>query len=626
MKKNFFLLLACGIGIGVFAQVRPHFPKGVNKTFTARADDRVIDNDNIIIGSRIYNPIISVKSTLYDSSTAVTTYDCQTNRTDMNRIYRYPDGTIGVVCTWSASTIGTAFPDRGTGYNYFNGTAWGALPTGRIETSVRTGWPSYAPLGSNGEIVIAHNITGQTLVMSTRTTKGTGIWEVTQPAGLGPPSSGGSVMGWPRMVTNGNPRTNIHIIAMTSGTYAGMTSALLYNRSLDGGATWTGWQLLPGMTSSLYSGFSSDSYAWAEPKGDTLCFVVGASWMDEFIMKSTDNGNTWTKTKIWTCNWDLWSGTTATDTFYCPDDNNAIALDNNGKAHVVFGLQRAYGDNTGARIWFPFTDGLIYWNESMAELPQKLIPDTLFNHGNYIGWVTDTMVFYQAPTQLAYYYNSLSGFPTLVIDQNNWIFVIWSGVTTLLDLNNYMLRHLFARASVTGGVTWRDSIVEITSNYYQYHFEECVYPSASPTSTDSLFILFQGDIEAGAYVNANLGGQGQTDITNNDMFITKPAKSDILLFGVGIDQKKNQPTMMVSQNSPNPFKNQTQINVNLTKPGTLLLDVYSFIGQKVMEINDGTVNSGNYRFTLNSTQFSPGIYFYIVKNNNESSTHKMIVD
>jgi hypothetical protein len=94
------------------------------------------------------------------------------------------------------------------------------------------------------------------------------------------------------MVTNGTPRTNIHIIAITEpvangGTaYLGMDGALLYNRSTDGGSTWLGWQMLPGITSSQYLGLGADAYNWAEPHGDTLAFVVGDNWNDEFIMKS----------------------------------------------------------------------------------------------------------------------------------------------------------------------------------------------------------------------------------------------------------------------------------------------------------------------------------------------------
>jgi hypothetical protein len=55
-----------------------------------------------------------------------------------------------------AGTIGenqTAISDSGTGYNYYDGSAWGMTPSLRFE-SVRAGWHSYAPGGPNGVIVI----------------------------------------------------------------------------------------------------------------------------------------------------------------------------------------------------------------------------------------------------------------------------------------------------------------------------------------------------------------------------------------------------------------------------------------------------------------------------------------
>jgi hypothetical protein len=632
MKKILLVMLAMGVSIGLFAQYKPTFTKGGNTNLKALKPVKAIDNaDNTVIGSQAFNPFVSPKSTLDDPSTMVTTYDLQTNGSMGRRTYLYSDGTIGAVATFSATTSGTAFPDRGTGYNYFNGTAWGTAPTARLE-SIRTGWPEYCPFGATGEIFISHNVTtGASLLMGTRTTKGTGTWNITQPTALGPPS-GAAVMAWPRMVTNGPNHNYIHIIALTEPTanggttYQGLDGAILYIQSTDGGVTWTNWQLLPGMTSSQYLAFSGDDYAWAEPHGDTLCFTVGSNWVDQFIMKSVNNGTSWTKTIVWQCAYDLWPGTTNTDTFYCSDGNSAVALDKNGNVHLAFGRQRAVGDNTGAKFYFPFTDGLIYWHEGMAQLPQSLDVDSIF-----VASVPDTMVFYNAATQLAYYYNSMTSQPQLHIDNNNNIYLVYSTVTMLLDPNSYMLRHLYSRGSTDGGVTWKDWTYEITQNFFQYHWEECVFPSISPTSTygpDGLiYIPFQGDLEAGDYLkNSVAGSQGQVEITNNDLILTQPRKDSITGLPDGIVQKKIQPAMYVTQNSPNPVKNQTIIDVMVNKPGSLSMEVYSLVGQKVFAINRGSVNAGEQRFILNASQFTPGVYFYTVRCNNESSTHKMIVE
>jgi hypothetical protein len=631
MKKFLFVLFAFGFVIGVFAQLRPHFPKGGNTNITTLKTNKAIEN--IVVGAQSANPIVTTKSVLSDYSTMETSYDAQSNASVAQRVYRYPDGSIGATCTWSKTA---AWADRGTGYNYYtpggNGAGWGPQPSARVETPIRTGWACYAPFGANGEIVISHNVTqNQPLIMSTRTTKGTGSWTVNSTiTALGPPP-GAFVMAWPRMMTNGTNHNNIHIIALTEPTanggtvYQGLDGALLYNRSTDGGVTWTGWQILAGMTSSQYLGFGGDEYNWANPKGDTIAFTTGGMWYDQFIMKSNDNGSTWTKTMIWTCPNDLWTGGSVADTFYCSDGNCAAAIDKNGKVHVAFGRQRALGSAAGAKSYFPFTDGLIYWHEGMPELPQSLNVDSIF-----IGWVHDTMVFYQDPTTLAFYQNSLSSQAQLVTDAYDNLFVVWAGVTLLKDATTptpYMLRHLYGRASTNLGVTWHDSMPDLNTDFFQYHFTECVYPSASPTSTDSLYLLFQGDQYAGTYLTGSQPGQqGQNVIDSSYFYLIKPAKLDIIMPGVGINEKKNQPSMSVSQNAPNPFKNQTTIEVILSKPGTLSLNVYSLVGQKVQEISMGTVTSGTYHFTLNSAQFSPGIYFYTVKCNNESSTHKMIVE
>jgi hypothetical protein len=98
--------------------------------------------------------------------------------------------------TWTFGLLdASTFPDRGTGYNYYDGSAWGSAPTQRAE-SVRTGWPSYAPLGETGECFIAHTSTA--LNFAKRAVKGTGTWTEQVVSGqqawipLAPHDTGGS--------------------------------------------------------------------------------------------------------------------------------------------------------------------------------------------------------------------------------------------------------------------------------------------------------------------------------------------------------------------------------------------------------------------------------------------------
>ncbi|MFH1296534.1 MAG: T9SS type A sorting domain-containing protein [Bacteroidota bacterium] len=616
MKRMLLLFIAAGFALSCVAQFQPHF---TNAKSDVKAINPTIRIDGNAIGSQEPNSVAGTKSILEDPVVIQTKYDLQTNASQQHRLYLFDDGTMGAVVTMSHQDN---FSERGTGYNYFDGTTWGAQPAARIET-VRTGWPAYAPLGPNGEIVVAHQSGTTPLIISRRDTKGTGAWTQTE---LGPPA-GASGMLWCRMVTNGTDRMNVHVISLTAPTGNGgvvwnsLNGALVYNRSLDGGNTWDGWLLLDGMTSSDYLGFGGDAYVWAEPDGDNLAFLVGDSWNDQFIMKSTDNGDNWTKTTIWSCPYNLWAGGDTTGTFWCPDGNNAAAIGPDGTVHILFGLQRAMGDEAGAKYWYPYTDGLIYWNETMPELPQGLDPDELFALGNYIGWVQDTMVFYEG--SLAYYYNSMSSIPTLVVDEDNYVFAIWSGVTTLVDADGFLLRHVLGRGSTDGGETWEDYFYDLTGNFL-YTWSECVFATASATSTDKLYVLFQADDLAGNYLKGSQGAAGQAIITDNLMTVLSPFKTDIL-YPVGVNEVSKS-SFEVSSIFPNPVHGLSTINVIVDKPGTLSLQVFNLLGQQVYEWQKGFVNRGTHQFFIDGNQFHAGVYFYTVTFDKEKISKKMIVE
>jgi hypothetical protein len=617
MKRLFLLLWLAGGMLTLHAQTRPVFPRHANDKLVPVS---VKNLDDAIPGTQNPNPLTASRHYKDDPDLGVTRFDKQTNSSCENRLYRFPDGTIGTTYTISHTDD---FNDRGTGYNYFNGTAWGAAPASRIET-LRTGWPSYAPFGATGEIVVAHQKASLPLIISTRTVKGTGAW--TQTIMQGPAGAAG--LDWPRVITNGPDHTWIHLIAITGrvanggSIYNGLDGALVYNRSLNGGVTWSGWTQLDGMTSSEYLGFNGDTYNWAQPRGDTLAFAIGDSWNDFFIMKSTDNGATWTKKFVWHNLYNLWAGADSVPRFYCPDGSLAVELDHQGITHVVFGLQRASGAIGGGKYWVPFNDGLIYWNESMAELPQDLLPDTLVSHGNYIGYVQDTMTFYAQETDMAWYYLSMSSMPSMAIDDQGRIFVAWSGVTNMRDASNFMLRHIFGRTSLDNGNTWCDTIVDLTGNFV-YNWSECVFPSMSPTSDDKIYLLFMSDAEAGIYQNASGGAQGQSSIDNNDMILLAVSKDQIV--GTGRPSSEISPRFRVSQNYPNPASGITVFDVRSEVPSDVMLDVYNSIGNRVLAMQDRISGEGVLQFRLNAGALSPGIYLYRVMCNGASQTKRMEV-
>ena len=90
------------------------------------------------------NVITNRYDNIEDDESMWTTYDLQSNGWCSNRMYQLPNGSVGVVATFSHDFNQSA-SDRGTGYNFYNAETgeWMDQPEARVE-SMRTGWPSIA--------------------------------------------------------------------------------------------------------------------------------------------------------------------------------------------------------------------------------------------------------------------------------------------------------------------------------------------------------------------------------------------------------------------------------------------------------------------------------------------------
>ncbi|MFU8842745.1 MAG: T9SS type A sorting domain-containing protein [Bacteroidales bacterium] len=551
-----------------------------------------------------------------------TRYDVQSNAGTQNRIYLYDDGTVGV--TWTRAMGDPAFADRGSGYNYFDGNDWGAFPTDRIELE-RTGWPSYSPWGENGEMVVAHG--ANALVVSTRPQKGTGAWQFTTHPG----PAGHEYLIWNRTITSGIDNNRVHTMALTASTvyggtpYLGQNGALVYSMSTDGGATWAlNNEVLPGMSANNYVGFTSDSYTFAEPRDSVVAFVIGDSWYDCFLMKSTDGGTTFSKTLIWEHPYPLFDTENPfpTDTFYCVDGSLSCVIDKFNKVHVVFGINRSYSDGSGT-FWFPFVDGIGYWNEDMPAFSSNLNALNPYDHPdseltedyNLIGWSQDVDGDGEITLlgEIGTYYIGLSSMVQLVNGVNHELYLIYSSVTETYDNGIANYRHLWARTSPDGGLSW-GHFFDLTVSLVHI-FDECVYPSCAPYTDDYIYLVYQTDNDPGV----NIWGTGHP-VTDNNINVMKVLKDDI----TGVRKPEGSlRDMDVSMNFPNPFSSTTSIRVHLRKAEELRLEVTNLMGQVVYRSSTAALPGLN-TLTVDGQHLTSGVYFYTVKTGDSAVTRKMI--
>jgi len=580
------------------------------------------EKGNPMDGSEILEgQVIPLKSAslIEEDEMGDTWYDLQSNRSVANQICLYPDGTMAGV--WIYGIDATGYDDRGTGYNFFDGNEWGEWPTLRIE-SERCGWPVYAPLGENGEIIVSHNAF-DALFINRRTEKGIGDW--TESTLQGP--SGYEKITWPRVVTTGVDNNIVHILGMIREYPNAGDVTLGYYRSQDAGETWDVMNYeIPGTGHDFYTDLGADSYMFAEPRNGVIAFFIANLWCDAFIMKSNDNGDTWEKTIVWEHPYPFYDDNTVfTDTLWAPDNSGHIALDSDGKAHVVFGLGFIIKTEVGTSYYhFPdYQDGIVYWNEDMSPFEYSdqhdaLDPyDVLAEDVNLIGWSQDLnnngVLDFTDEIQ-SYREIGLSTMPHIVVDESNRIYVVWASTTEGFDNGTHNFKHIWARSLIDPYWGWSE-FHDLTGALVHI-FDECIYPQLTPLTDDNIYLMYNLDGIPG------LALDGDHEHHQNKKMWSTINKDEIL----GVDDPTDFNIDMVSQNYPNPCSESAVVKVDLNNAVALSLEVYNLMGQKVISLPERKVNAGTHLLTIDVTEMKPGIYIYSVFAGDKKVNRKMVVE
>ncbi|MBN2858117.1 MAG: T9SS type A sorting domain-containing protein [Candidatus Delongbacteria bacterium] len=79
------------------------------------------------------------------------------------------------------------------------------------------------------------------------------------------------------------------------------------------------------------------------------------------------------------------------------------------------------------------------------------------------------------------------------------------------------------------------------------------------------------------------------------------------------------------QNYPNPFNPFTQIKFALSKASEVKLSVYNISGQKVAELENGSVHAGIHTVNFDGSRFNSGVYYYTLETDGKALTKKMIL-
>jgi len=82
----------------------------------------------------------------------------------------------------------------------------------------------------------------------------------------------------------------------------------------------------------------------------------------------------------------------------------------------------------------------------------------------------------------------------------------------------------------------------------------------------------------------------------------------------------------LSEAFPNPFNPSTHIQYTLNKAGVTSLTVYNILGQVVSKLVDNvSQNAGTYNVTVDMSNATSGVYFYILEQGGNRLAHKMLL-
>ena len=657
MKKRLLVGLSVAMGFASVAQNSVVAPKLRASMMNLKLVQEISGDEDFVMQAPYaynFNPTVNAKTialTANEQEIGFTYYGQQTNFSIVNRTQLGNDGSIAGVWTMSHidPTAVAGFSDRGMGYQYSaqGGSFTSSIPAGpstRVEDK-RTGFGSYAASesGTRPEVIVAHQ--GTKIHVATRSNDGTGSW--TQ-------DSLPYQYLWPQVAYGGANNSTIHFLARTKNPPTGVVKtpkvhgqlgAITYFRSQNNGATWDKKDVvIPDLDSSHFIGFGAENYT-IDARGDVVAIVAGFRDKDCILLKSTDNGDTWTKTVILSFPIDMYNDTSfntdlnndgSVDTIVSTGGSYSVVIDHNNNVHIAFDLAEvvcdtsyADGGTRGLRQLFTFR-GIGYWNEVLGGTPTIAanIPD-LNNDGNI------NLPDFTPSTQLPFglYGRSLASQPSLGLDVNDNVYLSYSAITEgtfrrsstwdgVTDTTGQLFRHIFIVKSLDGGVNWSSPFDILTGQADQNM--EAVYGSMAKNVDGFCHIIYQKDTVPGTTVTAPTATSLDNDNYGevNHIIYSKIPVTDIT---TGIkNAPKAKDTGKVSV-YPNPATSAAQVIITLTKSSNVAVSVFNSMGAEVAKFDNTSKSAGVSKLNIDVSHLTSGIYFIKTQIDNEISTTKLVV-
>lgn len=605
----------------------------------------------LLIASTIFFVQFKIEAQVcIEKTIGATYYDLVTNSSSRNQISANPT-TNEIVITWT-TLPGPGSPKRGSGLarTFTGGTTWFGNNINPADTNnrfrienFRTGWPSIVYPRTKNPIIFNHTTTNPSNKIWMLKHIAGPIWDSTTTDSILPPAT--ALLNWPRVANKGD---TIYLIATTTNNYGNQLNHLLFARSYDGGVNWakstngTAWWTINGFCDSqFFTKTRGDSYNIA-CKGNTVAIVAANSWGGVRYAKSNDAGQTWVTGWVDSLPRRLYDPANGfpgqpgsgisdfnndgiADTVLSNDESVSVVLDNNFQMHVTYGQMNFVDDdpnvNNPGWNYFPKTDGLAYWNESMpANTPAKRKQGI-----NVIAKVADLnnngKVDYLPAVSVAGFGKSLSSIPTMASDNNGNVYIVYQSLVecskappTRNSIDSGNVFHVYIKVRTPNGnfslpydvtcIDQKDSMAKL-----EYYFPS-VYPELFGPN-NRLLVMCQRD---------SFPFQGGQSPLRTDVVYFDIDPSSIFVFSSVAESLHLSSFFNLF---PNPANETFFLTYKLPQSVAIKHEIFDLEGRKLFS-KDENAASGENKTEFN-LKLQPGIYFVKSSCSYGTVTKKLVV-
>ena len=346
----------------------------------------------------------------------------------------------------------------------------------------------------------------------------------------------------------------------------------------------------------------------------------------------------------------------------------AVAVDDNGMAHVAFGITRFFNDviGDGSYSYYPGYDDMLYWNESMqpilAGTKEALNSDSLEAAGYKVfhreDLTDDGGAYYINNGDFPGYGVAAVSMPQLLTD-NGTVYLVYTQILDFpfveVEAGAYY-RGVFATKSTDNGASWNNGISWLSYNKDCYYIDdwqwtalqdtdftismmrdyvytegESVFPAvASNIVNGKINMWWQQDYTPGSEIKENSSAMSQHEsyiyayaIDANEVGVYN--NIDEVWQGLWID-----PRGIASQNIsgmkmyPNPASESVNVTFAAENAENGVISVMNLMGQTVYTANV-EVNEGYNMINVPVNNFTSGVYMVTLTTKTGISTQKLVV-